>query len=59
MEHEDLKKSKLTEEQTTFVLRQAESGTLIADVCRQLGVSEANFYVTFSARFGEVVRKSF
>jgi putative transposase len=26
-------------------LRQAESGTPAADICRQLGVSEATFYV--------------
>ena len=25
--------------------RQAEAGTAVADVCRQLGVSEATFYV--------------
>jgi putative transposase len=28
-----------------YALRQAESGTAVADVCRQLGVSEATFYV--------------
>jgi len=26
-------------------LRQAEGGTPVADVCRQLGVSEASFYL--------------
>src|SRR6266480_8133949 len=40
-----MKKSRFTEEQITFALRQADSGTLVADVCRQLGVSEATFYV--------------
>ena len=38
-------KSRFTEEQITFALRQADSGTPVADVCRQLGVSEATFYV--------------
>ncbi len=28
-----------------YALRQADSGTAVADVCRQLGVSEATFYV--------------
>jgi len=40
-----MKKSRFTEEQITYALRQAESGTPVADVCRQLGVSEASFYV--------------
>lgn len=40
-----MKRSKYTEEQITYALRQAESGTPVADVCRQLGVSEATFYV--------------
>ena len=33
------------EEQITYALRQAEGGTPVSDVCRQLGVSEATFYV--------------
>ncbi len=40
-----MKRSKFTEEQVTYALRQAEGGTPVADVCRQLGVSEATFYV--------------
>ena len=40
-----MKKSRFSEEQITYALRQAESGTPVADVCRQLGVSEASFYV--------------
>jgi putative transposase len=40
-----VKKSKFSEEQIAYALRQAESGTAVADVCRQLGVSEATFYV--------------
>ena len=40
-----MKRSKFTEEQVSYALRQAEGGTPVADVCRQLGVSEATFYV--------------
>lgn len=40
-----MKRSKFSEEQIAYALRQAESGTPVRDVCRQLGVSEATFYV--------------
>ena len=39
-----MKRSKVSEEQMAYALRQVESGTPIGDVCRQLGVSEATFY---------------
>jgi len=39
-----MKRSKYSEEQVAYALRQAESGTPVGDVCRQLGVSEATFY---------------
>lgn len=40
-----MKRSKCTEEQVIYALRQAEAGTSVGDVCRQLGVAEATFYV--------------
>jgi putative transposase len=40
-----MKTKRFTDEQITYALRQAESGTPVADVCRQLGVSEASFYL--------------
>jgi putative transposase len=40
-----MKRSRFTEEQITFALRQAEAGSPVADVCRQMGISEATFYV--------------
>ncbi len=40
-----MKRSKFTEEQITYALRHHEAGTAVADICRQLGVSEATFYV--------------
>ena len=40
-----MKKSRYTEEQVTYALRLAESGTPVADVCRQTGIAEATFYL--------------
>ena len=36
-----------------YALRQAESGTPVGDVCRQLGVSEATFYI-WKKRYGHL-----
>lgn len=40
-----MKKSRFSEEQIAFALRQVESGTPVGDVCRQVGVSEATWYL--------------
>ena len=40
-----MKKSRFTEEQIAYALRLAESGTVVADVCRQMGIAEATFYL--------------
>lgn len=40
-----MKKSRFTEEQILFALKQAEAGQAVSEVCRQMGVSEATFYV--------------
>lgn len=39
-----MKKTKFTEEQIAFALRQAESGTRVEEVCRKFGISQATFY---------------
>ena len=39
-----MKTSKFTEGQIAFVLKQAEDGTPVAEVCRKVGISEATFY---------------
>jgi putative transposase len=39
-----MKKSQFSEQQTAFVLRQAEEGTAVAEVRRKAGISEASFY---------------
>jgi putative transposase len=48
-----MKRSRYTDEQIMYALRQVESGTAVADVCRQLGISEATFYV-WKKRFGHM-----
>jgi putative transposase len=40
-----MKRSKFTEEQMLFALKQAETAQVVGDVCRQMGISEATFYV--------------
>jgi putative transposase len=39
-----MKKARYTEEQIAFALRQAETGTAVAEVCRKLGIAEQTFY---------------
>jgi putative transposase len=39
-----MKTSKFTEGQIAFVLKQAEDGTPVAEVCRKAGIAEATFY---------------
>jgi putative transposase len=40
-----MKRSRFTDEQIAYALRQVDGGTAVADVCRQMGISEATFYV--------------
>ena len=39
-----MKKSRYSAEQVAFALRQAESGTLVPEVCRKMGIAEQTFY---------------
>ena len=39
-----MKRSRYTEEQSAFALKQAELGTPVPEVCRKMGVSDATFY---------------
>ena len=48
-----MKKIRFTEEQITYALHQVEGGTPPADVCRQLGCSEASFYI-WKKRYGSM-----
>jgi len=46
-----MKKTRYTEEQIAFALKQAETGTRVEEVCRKMGISEATFY-NWKKRFG-------
>ncbi len=39
-----MKKSRFTDEQIAFTLKQAETGTRIDEICRKMGISDATFY---------------
>ncbi len=39
-----MKKSRFSEQQIAFVLRQAEEGVTVEEVCRKVGISEATYY---------------
>ena len=40
-----MKRSKFSEAEVAMILRQADEGAAIGEVCRRAGISEATFYV--------------
>lgn len=40
-----MKKSRFTEEQIAYALKQAELGTTVGEICRKMSIAEATFYV--------------
>ncbi|CAD7714550.1 hypothetical protein LMG31886_10820 [Xanthomonas hydrangeae] len=40
-----MKKSRFTEEQIAYALKQVELGMSVGEVCRKMGIAEATFYV--------------
>ena len=46
-----MKTSRFSKQQIAFVLRQAEEGTAVTEVCRKAGISEATYYV-WRKKFG-------
>lgn len=39
-----MKKSKFTEAQIVFAIKQSETGVQVPEICRKMGISEATFY---------------
>lgn len=39
-----MKRSRFTQEQIAFALKQAELGTQVDEICRKMGISDATFY---------------
>ena len=39
-----MKRSRFTEEQIAFALKQSELGTKVEEICRKMGISDATFY---------------
>ena len=39
-----MKRSRFSEQQIAFILRQAEEGTTVEEVCRKAGISAATYY---------------
>ena len=46
-----MKKSRYTDSQIIAILKQAEAGTSVPDLCREHGMSDATFY-KWRARYG-------
>ena len=46
-----MKKSRFTESQIVFALKQSETGVKVEEVCRQMGISVATFY-NWKKKFG-------
>jgi putative transposase len=49
-----MKKSKFSEAQIAFMLRQGDEGTPVGEVCRKAGISEATYY-NWRKRYGSLM----
>lgn len=49
-----MKKTKFTEQQIAFALRQVEEGTSVAEVCRKMGVSDNTLY-NWKKKYGNLM----
>jgi putative transposase len=50
-----MKKSRFSEEQITYCLKQAEAGVPVRELCRKYGISEQTFY-RWKKKFGGMSR---
>lgn len=48
-----MRKSKFTEAQIIFAIKQSETGVRVSEVCRKMGVSEATFY-NWKKKYGDI-----
>ncbi|WP_419182224.1 transposase [Providencia rettgeri] len=49
-----MKKARFTDSQIITILKQAEAGTPVSELCREHGMSNASFY-KWRSRFGGVI----
>ena len=54
-EKHPMKRSRFTEEQIAFALKQAEGGTSVSEVCRKMGISENTHSTPLRCRLGNQV----
>lgn len=50
-----MRKSRFSEQQIAFILRQAEEGTMVEEVCRKAGISVQTYYRRRS-KYGGLMR---
>lgn len=48
-----MKKSKFTEAQIVYAIKQSETGTRVEEICRQMGISQATFF-NWKKKYGGV-----